>query len=187
MAPTTQEQRTVTGVDGAYVNTITKVRDKEMITQGYVARGEALPKNLAEGELERLEELGAFEPQTHRERAADARANRNRLRGANVATTRARQAGDVVNNPKTPDLTAPPPGSAMAPPMTQEEAAAYEGGDTAQAATPPPDEEEQGISLEDYGKDELLEMAAERDIAGRSSMNKPDLVKAIQEHDAAAE
>ena len=36
-----------------------------------------------------------------------------------------------------------------------------------------------GSNLEDMSKDELMEMAREREISGRSSMNKEELIQAL--------
>lgn len=178
MAPSKTETRTLTGADGAYVNVITKVRDKEIITQAFVQRGEELPKHLAEGELERLEEAGAFGETTHRERQVRARARRNQLRGAIVGE-------GSTNNPKTPDMTAPPPGTQMARPMTQAE---VEGGATTEGgATPPPATTEEDDGLEASNMDELKKVADTENVEYDSKVKKADLIKAIRDARAAEE
>lgn len=165
-----QEARKLTGADGAYVNVITKVRDKEIVTQFYLARGDELPANLADGEEERLEAAGAFAPDTHRERQARARSERNKLRGAIAGPKGA------VNNPKHPDMSAPAPGTLMAKPKTETEA-------TGGAAAPPATADvttEEDDGLEASSVAELKAVADTEGVEYDSKVKKGDLVEAIR-------
>lgn len=168
--------RKVTGVDGAYVNTVTHVGDRDQVTPSYVGRGEELPDNLLAGETKRLEGLGAFNDDTHRDRQVAARGQRNKLRDALV---KGPGVTNAVNNPKTPDMSAPPPGSPVAPPQVGIQA-------TGDAAVPPATADDPSANLEDQNVPTLRKEAARLGVKGASKLNKADAITAITEARAAA-
>ena len=66
-------EKTLTGFDRAVVNVETKLGNRVERSTMSVRKGESLPSNLADGEMERLEAMGAFESQTRSEKVRAAR------------------------------------------------------------------------------------------------------------------
>jgi hypothetical protein len=115
------EKKVVTGVEVANVN-IKEQKDLSTVT---VRKGQALPDNLADGEVERLEKLGVFEETTHAERVR-ARAAHARAWREGLAPDTSGKVNPVVNRPETPHIDRPPGGtlavSALTTPVTPHEA-----------------------------------------------------------------
>ena len=95
----------LTGFDKATV----LVKEPREIMTRTVQRGEPLPANLAEGELERLEKLGAFEEKTHAEKV---RGIQQRVRDAQreLVGDPSGKVEKFVNRPETPWVDRPPSG-----------------------------------------------------------------------------
>jgi hypothetical protein len=69
MTKSNTQPRTVTGLDGVQVYVRQRDRiGREIVRSHSVFHGEELPEGLIDGELERIEALGAFDDETPRER-----------------------------------------------------------------------------------------------------------------------
>lgn len=85
MAPsTTKEQPRVTGVDIALVYTTETQGSKKVRASRFVRRGERLPSNVADGEVQRLKEAGVFDDKTHAQKVRDRRELVKRARNGDL-------------------------------------------------------------------------------------------------------
>lgn len=144
----------VTGVDAVQVYLEEKrVNSDKTILRSYtVTRGQALPKNLIPGEVERLEAMGAFESKTPRMRRIEARRQRKRLNEQLAAPVSLPTPGDPTlapmgtesvrateNRPETPWMGAPPGGVQTATVSGVAAASVVDADLQARAQQPPPD------------------------------------------------
>ncbi len=86
------ETKTITGVDAAIVYVMQQLGEKKQPVAMRLDRGAELPANLREGELERLEKLGAFEDRT---KAEQVRANQRAAAAMQAASAAERLAADA--------------------------------------------------------------------------------------------
>lgn len=84
------ETKKITGVDAATVYVMEQIGEKKQPVPMRIDRGQELPSNLREGELQRLEKLGAFEPHTHAEKIRAQQVAASAQRAAAVAESAAR-------------------------------------------------------------------------------------------------
>lgn len=183
----TKESRTITGVDGAivYIKSMNYRTGAEVHRAVPLVRGEELPDGLVEGEIERLTDLGVFDDLTPRQSRLAARRARRAAQAALVPDA----AGEArVNEPRTPDLAAPPPGPAIetvvgvsaheAVPQKVHEAADQPGEDTSRNQV-------EAESYWDLSVVDLRELA--RDKGVQVSGSKQDLVERLEAADAEEE
>jgi hypothetical protein len=106
---TDTDRRKITGVDAATVLVDEKLGSRVNRIAVTVRRGQRLPANMADGEVERLAKLGVFDDDTHAQRRREFQRKRRAARAAAAAQTAAATDASVADRPNEAGPGAPPP------------------------------------------------------------------------------